>query len=430
MAFKNSLNDLSGRKRGSITAKGTNAPKNASKQADGKTIIAQIINEFKNRNRAEIDGWRQALSMATRPDDPRSYALQDLFDNLQSDLHYISERELRKSATLCADFSIINRQSGDIETELTEFFKEEWYYDFRSDTLDYITKGHTIIELKDPVTLRFKVIPRRNVSPAMKRVYLEAAGSKFIDYSDPSFKYTLIKVGKEDDLGLLADMCGQLIWKRNAQQSWAEFSEKYGQPLITATTNKTAKNDLDKIQELLDELGEAARAVLPEGTTIDIKPFSGSDSYQVYDKQIDRINSEISKPLVGGTMLTDDGSSRSQSEVHERNLDEKIAARDKLVIEFITNGQLIPMLQAWGYPIDPKVHKFRYDASFELTLKEFWEVVKELIQYYDIPMTWISKTFNVPIDAIKKQTTPPPANEPPTTEKKMPKAVGFTANFQ
>ncbi|GHV13600.1 hypothetical protein FACS1894169_00960 [Bacteroidia bacterium] len=429
MAFKISLNSLFRAKRGQIFNKGENALQITRKQADKNTIVIQIIKEFKNRNRADIDEWRRALAMATHPENPRLYVLQDLFDNLQSDLHYISEKNLRKDATLCADFSVINRQSGDIEGELTEFFRGEWFFNFRSDALEHITRGCTLLELTDPVTLEFKVIPRRNVSPMLKRVYLKVGDDRYIDYSNPAFKYSIIKVGKDDDLGLLADMCGQLIWKRNAQQSWAEFSERYGQPLITAITNKTAKQDLDKIEAMLDTLGEAARAVMPEGTTIDIKPFSGADSYQVYDKQIDRINSEISKPLVGGTMLTDDGSSRSQSEVHERNLDEKIAARDKLIVEFITNGQLIPMLQAWGYPIDPQIHKFRYDASFELTLKEFWEVVRELNQYYDIPITWISKTFNVPLDAVKQRLTSPTPT--PAEEKKdKSKAVGFTSNFK
>ncbi|MDR0363773.1 MAG: DUF935 domain-containing protein, partial [Bacteroidales bacterium] len=154
---------------------------------------------------------------------------------------------------------------------------------------------------------------------------------------------------------------------------------------------------------MLEALGEAARAVLPEGTTIDIKPFSGGDSYMVYDKQIERINSEISKPLIGGTMISDNGSSRSQSEVHERNLDFKIGLRDKKIIEFIVNGQLIPMMHAWGWDVNPETDKFQYEATFELTVKEHWEVVRSALDYFDIPEEWISKTFNMPIDGKKER---------------------------
>jgi len=428
MAFKFSLNRFLGFDKGvSPTAVNITA-QNARKLPNDKTIVAKIINEFQDRNRADIQKWRQALELAKQPNDPRAYALQDLYENLESDGHFISERELRKSATLNTEFSIINLQTGKLDTDKTELFKEEWFYNFREDLLEHIFKGFTVMELTDPAKLTFDVISRRNVQPKYKRVFLEATGSNFIQYNDPTFLYRIVEIGKEASLGLMGDLCGQLIWKRNAQQSWAEFSEKYGMPLLTATTNKTSESDLNQIKALLDALGEAARAVLPEGTTIDIKPFTGSDSFQVYDKQIERINSEISKPIVGGTMITDNGSSRSQSEVHERNLDDKIAARDRMITEFITNGQVIPILNHWGYNINPQTDRFRYDPSFELSLKDYWDVVSDALEHYDIPDEWVSKTFNFPIEKRKDKnnlTTPVSA----TTKQKF-TAQAFTSNFR
>ena len=427
MAFKDSLNSILGRFVGNHTNDVKKTPQNARKLPEGSTIITKIISEFKDRNRAEISKWQQALTAVKHPTDPRAYQLQDLYDNLESDGHFLSERELRKAATLCADFSIINRQTGDIDREKTDLFREEWFYNFRIDALDAIFKGATVMEMLNPQTLEFSLIPRRNVQAKFGRVLLEVAGNKFIDYNSPLYAGRIIRIGKHDNLGLMADLCGQLIWKRNAQQSWAEFTEKYGQPLITAITNKTSESDIAKIQDMLDTLGEAARAVLPEGTTIKIEQFTGGDSFQVYDKQIERINSELSKPLVGGTMLTSDGSSRSQSEVHERNLDEKIAARDKLTIEYITNGQLIPMMQHWGHNINPETDKFVHDATFEMSLKDHWEVVNSALNHFDVPMEWISKTFNMPIEGIKKKLS----DTPPASGKNTPKAHGgFSANFK
>jgi len=201
-----------------------------------------------------------------------------------------------------------------------------------------------------------------------------------------------------------------LIWKRNAQQSWAEFTEKYGMPLISATTNKTSSADIKRIESMLNALGEAAQAVLPEGTSIDIKPFAGSDSYNVYDKQIARINEEISKPLVGGTMTTDNGSSRSQSEVHERNLDDKIALLDKRTIEFIVNNQLIPIMQVWGWNVNAETDKFRFKPSFEIDLTKHWEIVNGILTRFEITPEWeqwLSKTFNVPKIGKRIQETLP-----------------------
>lgn len=100
---------------------------------------------------------------------------------------------------------------------------------------------------------------------------------------------------------------------------------------------------------MLQALGEAAQAVLPEGTTIDVKESKTGDAYMVFDKQIERANTELSKAVLGGTMLTDNGSSRSQSEVHERNLDDKLSEDDRRIVTFTVNDQLIPMLALWGH---------------------------------------------------------------------------------
>jgi phage gp29-like protein len=398
----------------------------------GQTVVAKIISEFKDRNRAEIKKWQNALKLATNPETPRLYQLQDLYDNLESDGHFISQINLRKAATLCNSFSVIDKKTGDINPEKTDILNSEWFYDFMGYALDSVIKGYTLLELVNPNTMEFVPVPRRNLVPTQKLVLFEAAGDKGIDYS-AGFERTLIHIGKEEDLGLMANLCGQLIWKRNAQQSWAEFAEKYGMPLISATTNKTSQADLAKIENMLITLGEAARAVLPEGTTIDIKPFAGSDSYQVYDKQIERINSEIGKPITGGTMISDDGSSRSQSEVHERNLDDKIAMFDRRLIEFTVNGQLFSLLQAWGHNINPETDKFAFDNSFELSLKEHWEVINSALNVYEIPDEWVSKTFNFP---ITKRREMPVYQQPITAflEQRKDNAFsqrgGFFANFR
>lgn len=221
-------------------------PKNKTPQIRGKQpdlIVAKIVSEFKDRTRAEIRKWRQALEMAGDVNTPRLYALQDLYDNLKDDGHFISQIELRKAATLCAPFHIQDRRTGEINEEKTKFFMSEWFYNFMEDALEAPHYGYTLLELTDPGTMSFTLVPRRNVVPALSLVLPEVSASTGISYA-VGFENTLIHVGKVTDLGLMANICGQLIWKRNAQQSWAEFSEKYGQPLITATTNKTSPGDI------------------------------------------------------------------------------------------------------------------------------------------------------------------------------------------
>lgn len=388
------------------------------KTTDNKSILAKIISEFQDRNRAEIKKWRQAIAVANDISTPRTYILQDLYNNLNSDGHLLSQIGLRKAATICNSFSIIDKKTGSQIPEKTELFNSEWFYNFIDSALNSILYGYTLQELTDPATMTFTTIPRRNVIPAKSMVLFEASGDKGIDYSK-GYESTLVHCGKKDDLGLMMHLCGLLIWKRNAMQSWAEFSEKFGMPLITATTNKTSKGDISAIENMLRALGEAAQAVLPEGTTIDIKAFAGADSYNVYDKQIERINGELSKPVTGGTMITDNGSSKSQSEVHAKNLDDKYAYQDKRFIEFIVNGQLLAIMQQNGWDVNPETDKFKFDDTFELGLKEHWTIVSSLLDKYDIPSEWISKTFNVPITGERKVIAPA-----------LPVKASLSANFQ
>mgnify|MGYP001159045278 FL=1 len=405
------------------TNKKNKTVKTAGKQPD--TIVAKIISEFKDRTRAEIRKWRQALELAGDINTPRLYLIQDLYDNLKDDGHFISQIELRKAATLCSPFSIIDRATGEVNEEKTKLFKTEWFYNFMEDVLESPYYGYTLLELTDPVTMQFSLVPRRNLVPVFSLVLPEVNADTGISYAE-GYENTLIHVGKPSDLGLMANICGQLIWKRNAQQSWADFSENYGRPLITATTNKTSQGDIDKIESMLSALGEAAQAVLPEGTTIDIKPFAGSDAFQVYDKQIERINTEIGKPITGGTMISDNGASRSQSEVHERNLDDKIAAADQRIVTFTVNGQLLRIMQAAGWDVNPETDEFIFDTSVKLTLKDYFDIVSRLLEKgYPIPTKWISKTFNIPI------TGEPTAPMQPTfPAKPQAKSGGFLANFQ
>lgn len=364
-------------------------------------IVAAIISEFKDKSRAEIRKWRNALKMAEDPTNPRNYVLQDLYENLKADGHFIAQSELRKAATTSRKFSVKDIKTGEVDEGKTKLLQKKWFYNFMEKGLECITKGYTILELVNSASMDWRLVPRRNVCGRLQRVYLEVGGDKYIDIST-GFENNIVRFGEPEDLGIMADICGGLIWKRNAQQSWAEFSERYGMPLISATTNKTDDANVAKVQKMLQALGEAATAVLPEGTSLNIQPFTGGDSFQVYKAQIDALDNEISKAIVGGTMVTDNGSSRSQSEVHERNLDEKLAQADSRLVEFVVNDQLFPILDYWGYGISPKTDYFEFDRGSELTLKEHWDIVNAALQHYEIDQEWVSKTFDIPITGVKE----------------------------
>jgi SPP1 gp7 family putative phage head morphogenesis protein len=379
-----------------------------------KRIIDAIVKQYADRSRKDIQKWRTAIKMAEHPEKPRMNQLHDLYNDLKTDGHYKSLIRLRKYASLNTAFTITDGD-GEVNEEATSFFNKAWFYKFISNAMDSIFYGTTLVELlmvKDKKA-DFKVIPRRNVIPQLKAVLPDVTKDDYINYADPYYENWLIEVTDEEtELGLMNDIVPNLIWKRNVAQSWAEFCEKFGMPLITATTNSNDPKTIDRVNDMLFQLGEASLAVFPQGTTIEFKESNRTDAFRVYSEFIKTCKSEIATAIVGGDMIIENGSSRSQSEVHERNLDDKIAVADKRFIKFLVDDQLIPLLIRQGVNVLKEGDVLEFDQSHNLELDKFWDIVSGMLDKgYEPDMDWLAKTFSVPLVG-KKKTFEPTAYQP------------------
>lgn len=377
---------------------------------NAKDLMMQIARDFKDTSRKDIKKWRNAIDIARDPENPRRTELQDLYDDLITDGHLFSQMQLRLDSVRNTPFQIINRATGKVDDEKTRLFIKPWFFNFIKAAHDSIFKGHTLIEFQEfsGDHIKFSVIPRRNIIPDFKQIQPDLSRETKISYDDPYFDSWLIEIGEVNDLGLLNIIVPNLIWKRNIMQSWAEFQEKFGLPLVTATTNERDSKKQDAMLDMLISLGEQAVGVFPEGTTIDFKESNRADAYKVFDFGIERQNGEVSKAVIGGTMISDDGSSRSQSEVHADNLNKKIAVSDRRMISFLVNHSLMPILQSHGYSINPDQDEFVFKVTQDIDLKQYWEITQGMIQEgYEIEQDWISKTFDIPI--IGKTEKPQPS---------------------
>lgn len=397
--------DVSIKKQG-VLAK-SEAPKNSGKR---NPAIIKIAQGFKDSSRKDIQKWRQALQLIQHPEEPKFSAYYDLVDDLLTDGHLQSQIQMRKMSTLNTDFQIINRKTGDINEDLTFTFQQQWFYEFLEHAVDHILFGTTLIEFSEfnNEKIKHNYIPRRNVVSTQHKIFPDLQKPQYIDYSDGLFASWLIQIGKDGDLGILNNIIPNLIWLRNVMQAWAEFCEKFGLPLITATTNTTDTTTINNVHKMLLELGQAGVGTFPHGTEIKFQEANRTDAYNTYMQFIKTNMDMISKQLVGSTMLSDQGSNRSQTEVHERSLDNKIAQADKRSISFIVNDQLFLLLQAQGYKVSPDdMFEFK-TAEQDLNLKDLWSITDGLLKSgHEIPVDWLSKSFNIPIDGKKKTLISP-----------------------
>ncbi len=369
----------------------------------GKTnpAIVQIVEKFKDSSRKDIDKWRQALQMAQHPEEPKYTAYFDLVDDLLTDGHLQSQIQMRKMSSLNTDFQVINRKTGEVNEDLTFLLQQQCFFHFIGWAWDSILFGTSLIEFHsfNAHLIQNVLIPRRHTIPSQYKIIPDLEKEKqHILYNDLQLAPWLLCVGDRKDLGIINNIIPNLIWKRNVAQAWAEFCEKFGMPLITATTNTADSKVVDNAHQMLLKLGEAGVGTFPIGTEIKFQEANRTDAYNVYKQFIQQNADDISKQLVGSTMLSDQGTNRSQTEVHERSLDNRLAQSDKRMLAFVVNDQLFPLLRMQGYTISGDDLFEWKNAEQAIDLSQMWQITSGLLSSgYEVEREWISKTFNIPI---------------------------------
>jgi hypothetical protein len=152
----------------------------------------------------------------------------------------------------------------------------------------------------------------------------------------------------------------------------------------------------------LKRVYEDGCVLLDTAEELQVIPTNSTDAYNIYDRLIERINTELSKLILSVTMLNDQGSSRSQSEVHKTVSDE-IAEADRTFIEFTINDLLLPRLRNLGYKIAEDI-RFKFVLDTQAPLLERVSVYNLLLNHYKIDPSQIQKEFGV--DVIEKEVPP------------------------
>ena len=301
-------------------------------------------------------------------------------------------------------------KSGKEDDKARVIFEREWFMDFLDLALDAPYWGHSLIQFGNIITdngvMSFdgvELVPRKHVVPEYGVIVREAGDDwkNGIPYRQGDIAAWCIEVGKPRDLGLLLKCAPQSLSKKNMLAYWDTFGEIFGMPIRIAKTISQDKKDHAAIEQMLADMGAASWGLFPEGTEIDIKESSRGDAYNVYDKRIDRCNSEISKGILNQTMTIDSGSSLSQSETH-LEVFENVCRADATRIKYLVNGRLIPLMIRHGFPL--RGVAFDWDEAANYTPAEQREIERMLLQGgYDVDPKYFSDKYKIPITG--KQST-------------------------
>lgn len=384
------------------------------KSKQGVRLTAQLMQQTDSLTKKDIAVWRQAWQAAISVETPNRARLYDVYTDCTVDLHLTGCIGQRKSKTLQKEFRLVGKDGKENEAA-TALLKKEWFFDFMDLALDSRFWGHSLIQLGDIIRdedgMRFdgvELVPRKHVCPEYGMITREPAADwrTGIPYREGDFALWCIEVGKPKDLGLLLKCAPSCISKKNMLAFWDMFGEIFGAPMRVARTNTTDEKERSRIERSLDSMGAAFWALFPEGTDIEIKESSRGDAYNVYDKRVDRCNSELSKGTLMQTMTIDSGSSLSQSETHLEIFEDVIAA-DARLISCIVNDRLLPIMARHGFPV--KGLSFEWDNATTFSPAEQREMERVLLEYYEIDPQYFIDKYNVNITGIRQAKTQPDA---------------------
>lgn len=373
-----------------------------------RSVLLDLSQQTESLTKKDVGVWLAAWQMAINKEEPRRTQLYGCYTQALIDAHLTGCITQRKGRTLQKNF-VIKGKDGKENDGARRYFENEWFVQFCDLALDKILWGHSLIQMGDVVGrgtegMRFDgcvLVPRRHVLPEFGVITKEVGGDikKGIPYREGEFADWCVEVGDACDLGVLLKVTPQCLSKKNMIAYWDTFGEIFGMPMRIGYTPSQNRGDWSRISTMLQNMGAAGWALLPEGTNVEIKETTRGDAYNVYDKRIDRANSEISKAILGQTMTIDSGSSLSQSETHLEVFN-NICKGDATSLRYTINSRLLPLMERHGFAVGGCT--FEWDEAASYTPAEQRENERMLLQYFDIPAQYFIDKYKIDITGVKQ----------------------------
>lgn len=387
-------------------------------------VSTKVVVRPMRRNTADIESWRTALKAADRGNRTRLYELYEdlLLDNVLSDA---IDKRIKAITNAEIVFTVNDKpvpemdtliDSPEFETLLEELMNAKFW-------------GKTCAEL-DPSEEGLKVfnIPRAHIRPQDGIIVFDVNDTKGHPYREDPF---IIEAGKDKDLGIILKAAPFSIYKRGNFGDWAQYAEIFGMPFRVGKYNQYDEATRDELYKALDESGSAGIAVIPKEGDIDFKQNMSSGNGTLYERLKNACNEEILIGILGQTMTTLNGSSRSQGEVHMEVQKDKHKA-DRRFIRRILNQQLVPFLEQRGWPVKGGTFSFP-EKGETLSLKDRIGIDEKVCKLVKVPESYFYETYGIPMpkknEPVANQVTTTPKEPEPSKKEKEKLALEQERNF-
>lgn len=369
-----------------------------------------ILPKSKSLSVQTIRKWKDALTLAQLADNSNRAPLIELYDSILLDSHLASVIESRVLKIKQSKFKLIDA-TGKTNPEINKLLEKPWFNSFIFHAIMAKFKGTTVVELWDlnPETVELNnvnFIPQENVVADKGIIVKENGDSTGYNYKDDPLRIFYIQIGKNKDLGILKDVAPDTLTKKFAKASWSEFVEKYGIPPRWVTTDSYSETRENELADMMANMVSNHWAVLKGNEKIEVMNSSGASSYDIFDKLIERMNSEMTKRILGQDGTTDSSATGTYGslKVMQDVSDDRHNA-DKTDIKDVINEDLLWRLQLISPAYSQlKNYTFDWDDSKEMNPTEIVAMVKEISAAgFEVDAAYITEKTGIPIIGLKQE---------------------------
>ena len=352
-----------------------------------------------------LTSYDNAVREAEDLDHPNRYNLLKYYNDVKKkDGHLINLYRQRVDRVIGMPYSLVGNKGE--QASLDSISGTPWFHKILRLVMESVMEGNSLIEVIKTADSKIAVnlIPRENIIPEFQQVKEDSQSIYGTSYMVAPYKGNLIDVNSNDDqrdLGLMVTLARLSLIKQAAKSNWSEFIETYMQPLAQATTDSMNPAEIANIERFLRTMGRRKYIVKNSQTELDFVSTAGNANPDIYNQFLASMDNEMSEVVLGASMLTSDGSSRSQAEVHAKQAN-NISKQDMTFVTNAVNHLVLPILISKGI-VGPKT-KFQFDDLEMITVEEKLAIDQFIADNFKVDPRYFQDRYNIPYDLKPKDT--------------------------
>lgn len=382
----------------------------------------------------DVTKLRNAIIVATSRYYPIRRELYNLYTQCLLDAHL--QGIIKKRFDTILNKPLFFKKNGKVDDTFKILIKSNKFRNLLTEILSTILWGVTGFDFIAGKTFDFQVLRRKHIKPKWKIYATEESGIEGFYY--PDLKNVWV-IGDDEDLGLLQYASFHVFYKRNAKGDWANFIQKYGQPLrIFRTDNLADEQSKIELRQSLQQMNGATDCIIPNSINAEVIPQTGSNSNGDLQKNFEiHCNNELDILILGNSETTSNssGGSQAKAKIHKDGQDEIHKSDMHYLTSILNEPHFLEILSSYGYNTDNGSFEFDQETNIEYLSQK---IIIDAAIPKNVPISddyWY-ETYNIPkpdnydqmktevnVEEEEQEPEPNPDNKP--IKKTLKKLMSF-----